>query len=156
MRWTARSGFGSSASRSSRLTIASRTTRCSVIAGSIPPIQTCRSELFSKRSAYDGLNSAAGEAESVLIFRKQAEWQSATRDILERAGQYVLEYEEEFQDIAADEKYTQWTRRADTLPIVTTVVGAVPAAGLSLTSDRVTAVPGLETVGPGPHSVPPE
>jgi hypothetical protein len=53
--------------------------------------------------------------------------------ILERAGQYVLEYEEEFQDIAADEKYTQWTRRADTLPIVTTVVGAVPAAGLSLT-----------------------
>ena len=43
-----------------------------------PPIRTCRSELFSKRSAYDELNSAAGEAESVLIFRKQAEWQSAT------------------------------------------------------------------------------
>ena len=53
-------------------------TRCSVIGGSTPPIRTCRSELFSKRSAYDELNSAAGEAESVLIFRKQAEWQSAT------------------------------------------------------------------------------
>ncbi len=53
--------------------------------------------------------------------------------ILERAGQYVLEYEEKFQDIAADEKYTQWTRRADTSPTVTAVVGAVPAAGLAVT-----------------------
>jgi hypothetical protein len=52
--------------------------------------------------------------------------------ILERAGQYVLEYEEKFQDIAADEKYTQWTRRADRLPIVTTVVGAVPAEALDV------------------------
>jgi hypothetical protein len=53
--------------------------------------------------------------------------------ILERAGQYVLEYEARFQAIAADEKYTQWTRRADTRPTVTTVVGSSPAAGLSVT-----------------------
>jgi hypothetical protein len=52
--------------------------------------------------------------------------------ILERAGQYVLEYEEKFRDIAADEKYTQSTRRADTRPIVTTVVGAVPAVTLNM------------------------
>jgi hypothetical protein len=53
--------------------------------------------------------------------------------ILERAGRYVLEYEEKFQGIAADEKYTQWTRKADRSPIVTTVEGAVPAAGLQMT-----------------------
>ncbi len=53
--------------------------------------------------------------------------------ILERAGQYVLEYEEKFQDIAADEKCTQWTRRADASPTVTTVVGAVPVAGPPVT-----------------------
>jgi hypothetical protein len=53
--------------------------------------------------------------------------------VLERAGQYVLAYEETFQDVAADEKYTQWTRRADTEPAVTAVVGAVSAAGLTLT-----------------------
>jgi hypothetical protein len=53
--------------------------------------------------------------------------------ILARAGQYVLEYEEKFPGIAADERYTQWTRRADRSPIVTTVEGAVPAAGLKMT-----------------------
>ncbi len=53
--------------------------------------------------------------------------------ILERVGQYVLEYEEKFQDVAADEKYTQWTRRADASPTVTTVVGAVPVAGPPVT-----------------------
>jgi hypothetical protein len=52
--------------------------------------------------------------------------------ILRRAGQYVLDYEEKFQDVAADEKYTQWNRRADRLPTVTTVVGAVPAEPLAV------------------------
>jgi hypothetical protein len=56
--------------------------------------------------------------------------------ILKRAGRYVLECEERFQDIAAEETYIQSTRRADTRPIVTTVVGAVPAAGLSMTCVR--------------------
>ena len=41
--------------------------------------------------------------------------------ILERAGRYVVEYEEKFQDIVADETYTQSTRRADTRPTVTAV-----------------------------------
>ena len=39
--------------------------------------------------------------------------------ILERAGRYALEYEEQFQNIAAEEEYTQWTRTEDghaTLP----------------------------------------
>jgi hypothetical protein len=53
--------------------------------------------------------------------------------ILERAGRYVAEYEEEFQAIAADETCTQSTRRADTSSTVTAVEGAAPAAGLSLT-----------------------
>jgi hypothetical protein len=52
--------------------------------------------------------------------------------ILERAGRYVLEYEEKVQDIVAEETYTQWTRKADSRPIVTAVEGAAPAAGLSL------------------------
>jgi hypothetical protein len=45
----------------------------------------------------------------------------------------VLAYEEKFQDVGADEKYTQWTRRANALPTVTTVVGSSPAAGLAVT-----------------------
>jgi len=53
--------------------------------------------------------------------------------ILERAGRYVLEYEERVQDIVAEETYTQWTRKADSRPIVTAAEGAAPAAGLSLT-----------------------
>jgi hypothetical protein len=53
--------------------------------------------------------------------------------ILERAGRYVLDYAKNFQDVAADERYTQWTRRADPLPMVTTVVGSVPATRLDVT-----------------------
>ena len=52
--------------------------------------------------------------------------------ILERAGQYALEYEEKFQALVAEERYTQTTRRADARPTVTAVEGASPAAGLSL------------------------
>ena len=60
--------------------------------------------------------------------------------ILERAGRYVLQFEEKFQDIVADETYTQWTRRADTRSTVTAVEGAVPAAGLTMTCS-VSATP---------------
>lgn len=52
--------------------------------------------------------------------------------ILERAGRYVLEYEKKFQDLVAEETYTQWTRRADTRPIVPAVEGTVPAVGLAV------------------------
>ncbi|HEU0092180.1 MAG TPA: hypothetical protein VFS78_08715, partial [Vicinamibacteria bacterium] len=52
--------------------------------------------------------------------------------ILERAGRYVLEYEKKFQDLVAEETYTQWTRRADTRPIVTAVEGTVPAVGVAV------------------------
>jgi len=52
--------------------------------------------------------------------------------ILERAGRYALEYEKKFQDLVAEETYTQWTRRADTRPTVTAVEGTVPAVGLAV------------------------
>jgi len=86
-------------------------------------------------AAAAAFQSAAGQASSppaIDAGRPTPGTAPELASLLERAGRYVLEYEEKLQDIVAEETYTQWTRKADSRPIVTAVEGAAPAAGLSL------------------------
>jgi VWFA-related protein len=92
------------------------------------------------------VRSCADTAESRTSFeiRPQAELERAAGlpappvpaelvPVLERAGRYVLEYEQTFKDLAAVEAYTQSTQGLGDLPAISrSVEGAVPAEPLAL------------------------